>query len=404
GPAVVQPAVGEARQPGHGDRPVEAAHALPRFGGGIRGSLRGSTGGARVARERRVRLPGRGRGRVRLGRCRRLLHAHVERRPIRHHHQLRDEEREQGEDHEQAHRRHVPGAPAGEEVRRQASRHQQVAQGAEHAAVEVPEGLEHVLDRMPQVLHRVARRLPPAVAVGAGEDCAAVRAARRILPHTVVGRGRVGGLEVGRAHGRPRRGGARALRYRTPAAGCPRTGARARVPTSPLPAMTATPTRVRFPGEVRATALLAAPLVLGHLATGLIGFVDSVIAGRHGTQTLAAVSVGAAMFWLPMMIPMGTLMALPPSVSQLDGSGRRDEIAPLFRQALWLALGLGLLLFAFLTVATAALAPMGIAGSIRPGARDFLHGIRWGVPALTLYYCMRYLSDGLRWTLPTMLF
>ena len=168
--------------------------------------------------------------------------------------------------------------------------------------------------------------------------------------------------------------------------------------------MTATPTRVRFPGEVRATALLAAPLVLGHLATGLIGFVDSVIAGRHGTQTLAAVSVGAAMFWLPMMIPMGTLMALPPSVSQLDGSGRRDEIAPLFRQALWLALGLGLLLFAFLTVATAALAPMGIAGSIRPGARDFLHGIRWGVPALTLYYCMRYLSDGLRWTLPTMLF
>ncbi len=159
----------------------------------------------------------------------------------------------------------------------------------------------------------------------------------------------------------------------------------------------------RFGGEVRATAVLAAPLVAGHFATGLIGFVDSVIAGRHGTATLAAVSVGTAMFWLPMMIPMGTLMALPPSVSRLDGAGRRDAIAPLFRQSLWLALALGLLLFAFLSLATMALAPMGIDESIRPGARDFLHGIRWGVPALTLYYAMRYLSDGLHWTLPTML-
>ena len=158
-----------------------------------------------------------------------------------------------------------------------------------------------------------------------------------------------------------------------------------------------------LPRDVRATAVLAAPLVAGHLATGLIGFVDSVIAGRHGTATLAAVSVGTAMFWLPMMVPMGTLMALPPSVSQLDGSGRRGDIAPLFRQSLWLALALGLLLFAFLSAAPLALGPMGIADDIQPGARAFLHGIRWGVPALTLYYAMRYLSDGLHWTLPTML-
>ena len=160
----------------------------------------------------------------------------------------------------------------------------------------------------------------------------------------------------------------------------------------------------RFRGEVRTTAVLAAPLVAGHLATGLIGFVDNVIAGRHGTNTLAGVAVGTAMFWLPMMVPMGTLMALPPSVSQLDGAGRRDAIGPLFRQSLWLAAALGALLFAFLSVGVLALGPMGIAPEIRPGAADFMHGIRWGVPALTLYYAMRYLCDGLHWTLPTMLF
>ncbi|MEZ0471707.1 MATE family efflux transporter [Luteimonas salinilitoris] len=162
--------------------------------------------------------------------------------------------------------------------------------------------------------------------------------------------------------------------------------------------------RARFGREVRTTAVLAGPLVVGHVATGLIGFVDSMIAGRHGTATLAAVSIGTAMFWLPIMVPMGTLMALPPSVSQLDGGGRRHEIGALFRQSLWLAAALGLLLFAFMTLSVHALAPLGIVEGIRPGAAAFLHGIRWGVPALTLYYCMRYLSDGLHWTLPTMVF
>ena len=158
----------------------------------------------------------------------------------------------------------------------------------------------------------------------------------------------------------------------------------------------------RLPQEMRRTGVLAAPLVLGHLSTGLIGFVDSVIAGHHGTDTLAAVAVGTALFWLPMMVPMGTVMSLPPAVSQLDGAGRRDEIGALFRQALWLAAMLGVALFALMTAAVHALGPLGIAPAIIPGASDFLLGIRWGVPALTLYLCMRYLSDGLHFTLPTM--
>jgi len=155
--------------------------------------------------------------------------------------------------------------------------------------------------------------------------------------------------------------------------------------------MSPSPPSARFRGEVRTTAVLAAPLVAGHLSTGLIGFVDNVIAGRHGTNTLAGVAVGTAMFWLPMMVPMGTLMALPPSVSQLDGAGRRAEVGPLFRQALWLSVMLGVLLFVLLTLSVHALAPMGIAPEVRPTATAFLQGIRWGIPALTLYFCMRYL-------------
>lgn len=163
------------------------------------------------------------------------------------------------------------------------------------------------------------------------------------------------------------------------------------------------PVAPRFTDEVRTTATLAGPLVLGHVSTGLIAFVDNVLAGHHDTGTLASVTIGTALWWLPMMIPMGTLLAVPATVSQLDGGGRRGEIGALFRQALWLALVLGAIVFAFLSLIGYALAPMGIAAEIRPGAIAFLHGIRWGAPALTLYFAMRYLSEGLHWTVPTML-
>ncbi len=159
----------------------------------------------------------------------------------------------------------------------------------------------------------------------------------------------------------------------------------------------------RFGDELRASARLAAPLIAGHVSTGLIGLVDALIAGRHGTATLAAVSVGTALFWLPLLVPMGTLIAVPASVSQLDGAGRRDEIGPLFRQAMWLSLLLGLAMFAFLSLIPLALEAFGIAPEIRPGATAFVHGIRWGVPALALFLCMRYLCDGLHHTIPTML-
>ena len=65
---------------------------------------------------------------------------------------------------------------------------------------------------------------------------------------------------------------------------------------------------------------------------------------------------------------------------------------------------LGVLLFAFLSAGRRTRWRRWASRRRSAPARiAFLHGIRWGVPALTLYFCMRYLSEGLHWTLPTML-
>ena len=155
---------------------------------------------------------------------------------------------------------------------------------------------------------------------------------------------------------------------------------------------------------MRVSFVLALPLALGQLAAMLMSVVDSILAGRHGLRTLAAVTVGTSIWTVALLICVGVLMAIPPSVAQLNGAGRRREIGPLWRQAIWIALIMGLLLMVLVWYSPRLLDWIGIVAEIRPQAAAFLRAIAFGAPALSLYFSFRYLSEGLAWTPPTMLF
>lgn len=166
----------------------------------------------------------------------------------------------------------------------------------------------------------------------------------------------------------------------------------------------AEPRSARLRREIRTTGWLALPLVFGQLSSVAMTFIDTLIAGRHAPLTLAAVTLGSAVWSIVILVLIGVLMAVPAFVSQLNGSHRRAEVGALFRQAVWLAIGLGLVLFVLVRQGGVLLAVMGVVPEVRPGAEAFLHGISWGAPALALFFCFRYTSDGVAWTLPTMLF
>ena len=164
-------------------------------------------------------------------------------------------------------------------------------------------------------------------------------------------------------------------------------------------------TRVaRLLREMRVSFVLALPLVLGQLSSMAMNIVDTVLAGRHGPVTLAAVGVGSAVWSVVILVSIGVLMAVPPTVAQLNGAGRRAEIGPVFRQAVWLALALGFGLFFVVRAGALALEPMGITAEARPEAINFLRAISWGAPGLALYFCLRNLSEGVAWTMPAMVF
>ncbi len=161
----------------------------------------------------------------------------------------------------------------------------------------------------------------------------------------------------------------------------------------------------RLTRELGATVRLAAPLVLGQLSAIGMNVIDTVLAGHLDGHTLGAVAIGTNVWVLAIVIIIGVMMSLQPSIAQLHGASRHAEIGPLFRQALWLALPLGIAL----GLAAAFAGPLlfgliGVDASLIADGTRFLRAIAFGAPALTLFFALRGLSEGLGMTRPTMYF
>lgn len=158
----------------------------------------------------------------------------------------------------------------------------------------------------------------------------------------------------------------------------------------------------RLREECGRTFVLALPLVVGQLLLIAMNVADTVLSGKLSTDTLAAVSMGYNAWILALLVVIGVLMAVTPAVAQLDGARRRGEVGHVFRQSLWVALGIGALLFVGLRFADPLLELAGVAPEIRPGAHAFLAAISWGAPALALFTVAKSTSEGLSLTRPTM--
>ncbi|AOE86336.1 MATE family efflux transporter [Pseudomonas sp. TCU-HL1] len=154
--------------------------------------------------------------------------------------------------------------------------------------------------------------------------------------------------------------------------------------------------------ELRALLKLAAPIMIAQLSNTAMGFVDAVMAGRVSPRDLAAVALGNSI-WIPVFLLMtGILLATTAKVAERFGSGKQEEIGPLVRQALWLALVVGLSGALLLINARPVLQLMGVDPELIDPAMGYLHGIAFGFPAVALYYVLRCFSDGMGRTRPSM--
>jgi MATE family multidrug resistance protein len=134
-----------------------------------------------------------------------------------------------------------------------------------------------------------------------------------------------------------------------------------------------------------------------------MGFVDTVMAGGYSATDMAAVAIGTSI-WLPaILFGHGLLMALTPTVAQLNGSGRRERIAHQIRQGFWLAGIVSAIIMIVLWNAGYIIhATKNIDPQLADKAVGYLRALLWGVPGYLFFQVARNQCEGLAKTKPGM--
>ena len=126
-----------------------------------------------------------------------------------------------------------------------------------------------------------------------------------------------------------------------------------------------------------------------------MNFVDTVMVGRLGSQQLAGVAVGGAVFYPTLVIGLGILMAVSPMVSQGYGAGDRFAVGRAVRQGLWLATLLAIPTGWVMWNGGVLLSWLGQEEATVVLAQQYLRAIVWGVVPILWFGVLRYFVEGL---------
>lgn len=160
--------------------------------------------------------------------------------------------------------------------------------------------------------------------------------------------------------------------------------------------------RVHKLTEAKAIAALGGPLVVNNLVQIGMQVTDTIMAGRLGAADLAGVAVGGAI-WMPVFIfGLGVLMALTPTIAQLHGAGRDEEIGHWVRQGMWLAVMIALPLFVVVQNAHIIMNAFAVDPAVVPLASGYLGALSFGMLPMYLYLALRFFSEGTSETRPMM--
>ena len=89
--------------------------------------------------------------------------------------------------------------------------------------------------------------------------------------------------------------------------------------------------------EIKECLLLAVPLAGAQLSQAATTFVDTVMMGILGSQSIAAGALGAATFFLLINVGSGIVSAVSPLAAEAYGGGRVEQVGRVVQQGLWLS-------------------------------------------------------------------
>lgn len=128
---------------------------------------------------------------------------------------------------------------------------------------------------------------------------------------------------------------------------------------------------------------LSLPIILGNIGNMLIGVGDVIVAGRHSTVTLAAISIASAIFMTFLIAGIGFMASISPVISNLRGM--RIPSKNLFRVTTAYSLLIGFAFFVLIRIMILTVPYMGLAENLSFYVIEYLEISSWGTFAGLLF-------------------
>ncbi|CQR45825.1 Multidrug resistance protein NorM [Paraliobacillus sp. PM-2] len=145
------------------------------------------------------------------------------------------------------------------------------------------------------------------------------------------------------------------------------------------------------------------PIMITQISLSAMNLVDTMMAGRVGTDDLAGVAIGSSL-WAPIFTGMnGIMLAITPIIAQMMGANERHKIHYTVNQAVYLAIVIGA---SIILLGSIVLDPiltfMDLEKSVQHIAFHYLVGLSIGIIPLFLSNVIRNFFDGQGYTRITM--
>ncbi|NQZ06412.1 MAG: MATE family efflux transporter [Algicola sp.] len=140
---------------------------------------------------------------------------------------------------------------------------------------------------------------------------------------------------------------------------------------------------------------LAIACVLAQFATVFLIFIDNMMAGRHGPQTLAAFGVATQIIIPILILSMGFFFAINSIVATLYGKKLIEEINVVISTCFYMALISSIICIALLNNIEPLLDFFAIKKELYPGIKGYLGNISYGIFPYLLFLVLRFTSEGL---------
>ncbi len=152
--------------------------------------------------------------------------------------------------------------------------------------------------------------------------------------------------------------------------------------------------------EIKESLRLTIPLASAQVAQAATGFVDTVMMGWLGQETIAAGGLAATTFTTLLVTTTGVVVALSPLIAEAYGSGYKKRIQQLTRQGIWLSLLVAIPVMLLLGHIDYLMRHLGQAATTITLAKTYLDVMLWGFFPALMFAMLKSVVSSLSQTRP----